>query len=503
MVPKDTPPLSLPTGTRQADQAVVRQAVDLAPLMLRGTDGVISFWAKGLERLYGFKADEAIGQPCHVLLETEFPSPLPQIEEEFFDRGEWNGELENRRRDGRTVRVASHWSLLRNHESGSAIVTEVNIYISSTKERETTAFLASLVESSEDAILSKSLEGIITSWNAAAERLFGYSALEACGQTVTMLFPRDLIEEEQLILKRIIEGEKIEHYETVRRTKSGAEIDVSLSISPIRDRTGTIVGASKIVRDITAQKKALARVEELQSELLHISRLNTVGHMAAALAHELNQPLTAISNYVSGIRRLLATTANQQVNEALARAAEQTERAGDVVQRLRDFVVKGESRKQLMDVNQLVEESLRLGLVGSKSLGIKVETRLGQNLTPALIDRVQIGQVILNIVRNALEAMQDSANRRLVLTTRTLPKGNGVEIAISDTGPGISPEIAHKLFQPFVTTKPSGMGIGLSVCRDIVEAHDGAILAAANEEGGTTFRIVLPLQTESADRDSI
>ena len=502
MDPKDIHPLKNPAGRRESDRVILYQAVDVVPLMLRGTDRVISFWTRAMERLYGFKAKEAIGQTCQALLRTEFLSPLPQIEEEFFDRGEWNGEIENRRRDGEVIRVASQWSLLRGKKSDSAIVAEWHADLSSkTKGAEIAAYLANVVGSSEDAIISKSLEGIITSWNPAAERLFGYTALEACGRPVTMLFPRDLIEEEQRILKRIIAGERVEHYETVRRMKSGAEIDVSLSISPIRDRAGTIVGAAKIVRDITAQKKALARVSELQSELQHISRLSTVGHMAAAFAHELNQPLTAISNYLSGLRRLLGPTANQQVNEALARAAEQTERAGDVIQRLRDFVLKGESRKQLLNLNQLVEESLRLALVGSRSLGIKVEMRLGQNLRPAFVDRVQIGQVLMNIVRNAIEAMQELADRRLLLTTRTLAGENRVEIAIADTGPGISPEITHKLFQPFVTTKPSGMGIGLSICRDIVESHNGKILAAANEERGTTFRIVLPLDIKSSDLD--
>jgi two-component system, LuxR family, sensor kinase FixL len=358
-------------------------------------------------------------------------------------------------------------------------------------------FLARIVEDSEDAILSKSLDGTILTWNPAAQQLFGYTAEEVVGQPVTILFQADRLDEEKKILARIRAGERIRHYETVRLKKSGEEIDVSLSISPIRDRTGAIVGASKILRDITAQKRSLARVEQLQAELLHLSRLSAMGQMAATLAHELNQPLSAISNYLTGARKLLSGPGDlTRLDEAVAKAWEQAVRAGEITQRLREFVLKGEISKEWHDLNQVLDESLKLALVGAKPLGVRVETRLDPNIPPVFIDRIQISQVVFNIVRNALDAMQDTPERRLSVTTRSHRESANVELEIADTGNGISSEVAQRLFQPFVTTKASGMGIGLSICRKIVEIHGGTIAATANERGGTAFHVMLPERWE-------
>jgi two-component system sensor kinase FixL len=353
--------------------------------------------------------------------------------------------------------------------------------------------LKRIVEDSDDAILSKSLDGTVLTWNAAAQRLFGYTAEEIIGRPVTMLFPADRLEEEKDILKRVRVGQRIHHYETSRLKKSGEEIDVLLSVSPIRDHTGAIAGASTILRDITAQKQASARTEQLQAELFHLSRLSAMGQMAATLAHELNQPLSAISNYLSGARKLLSIQGDLTgLDEALAKSAEQAARAGEIVRRLRDFVLKGETTRVWQNLNQLSTETLKLALVGTKPLGLQVEMRLDPSIPPVFIDKIQLSQVIHNIVRNAVEAMQDAPERRLSLTTRSNNEPAYVELEISDTGNGISPEISHRLFQPFVTTKASGMGIGLSICREIVENHGGSIAASANEPRGTAFRVVLP-----------
>ena len=358
--------------------------------------------------------------------------------------------------------------------------------------------LKRIVEDSDDAILSKSLDGTVLTWNAAAQRLFGYTAEEIIGRPVTMLFPADRLEEEKDILKRVRVGQRIHHYETSRLKKSGEEIDVLLSVSPIRDHTGAIAGASTILRDITAQKQASARTEQLQAELFHLSRLSAMGQMAATLAHELNQPLSAISNYLSGARKLLSIQGDLTgLDEALAKSAEQAARAGEIVRRLRDFVLKGETTKDWQNVNQLATETLKLALVGTKPLGLQVEMRLDPNIPPVFIDKIQLSQVIHNIVRNAVEAMQDAPERRLSLTTRSNNEPAYVELEISDTGNGISPEISHRLFQPFVTTKASGMGIGLSICREIVENHEGSIAASANKPRGTAFHVVLPRATRT------
>jgi PAS domain S-box-containing protein len=239
------------------------QMLSRSHVMIRDPVGTINFWAGGLERLYGFTPAEAVGRISHELLNTGFPSSQKNIDAELFDTGEWNGELTQRKRDGETIVVASHWALWRDNED-RAQVTEVS---NETNER-ARAYLASIVESSDDAIIGKTLDGIITSWNKAAQETFGYEAGEICGKSVTLLIPPDRVHEEKAILQRIARGERIEHFESVRLRKDGGEVIVSLTISPIRDWRAEVIGASKIARDITQQRAVQNRLVELQSELV-------------------------------------------------------------------------------------------------------------------------------------------------------------------------------------------------------------------------------------------
>jgi PAS domain S-box-containing protein len=304
--------------------------------MIRDPTGTIRFWAGGLERLYGFRPTEAVGRISHKLLSTEFPSPLRDIDAELFDTGEWQGELAHRRRDGERIVVASHWALWRADEHRAQVI-EVN--------NET--HFADIVESSNDAVIGKTLDSIITSWNKAAEEIFGYQAGEICGKSIAPLIPPDRLHEEEAILQRIARGERIDHFESVRLRKDGSQVIVSLSISPIRDRRGNIIGASKIARDITQQRATQNRLVELQSELAHASRLGTMGQMAAAISHELNQPLAAVDNYLSGLVRLLETIdVPASIADAIRKAREQNRRAGQVVSRLRDLMLKRETARR-------------------------------------------------------------------------------------------------------------------------------------------------------------
>ena len=233
------------------------------------------------------------------------------------------------------------------------------------------------------------------------------------------------------------------------------------------------------------------RLREVQSELVHVSRLTELGQMASALAHEVNQPLTAIRNYVRGGIRLLDAGDSGRAAEALQRAAGQVDRASDVIQRLRQFVKKEESVYAAEDIGVIVEEASAIALLGSEGRSVRLVLDFVPETPPVLADRVQIGQVLLNLMRNAVEAMQAQTRRELVV--RTLLAESMVEVRVSDTGPGIAPEIRDRLFQPFATTKPSGMGVGLSICRSIVEAHGGAISVDDAAGGGTEFRFTLPV----------
>jgi two-component system sensor kinase FixL len=249
------------------------------------------------------------------------------------------------------------------------------------------------------------------------------------------------------------------------------------------------------VRDLTQRQEAERRIEDLQAELLHASRLSVMGQMASTMAHELNQPLTAVTNYLEAGRQLLATGAGrpERIADLMEKAIGQAQRAGDVIRRLREFVGKGETERRPQSVNQLVEEAVALALVGARQRGVRTSFELDHTLPPVVVDHVQIQQVVLNLVRNAIEAMEQVERRELVIGTRTIPEQGMVEISVADSGPGIAPELADRLFQPFVTTKATGMGLGLSICREIVEAHHGRLTASPGSPGGAVFRLTLPI----------
>jgi two-component system sensor kinase FixL len=224
-----------------------------------------------------------------------------------------------------------------------------------------------------------------------------------------------------------------------------------------------------------------------------MSRLTAMGEMASALAHELNQPLSAIANYMKGSRRLLENSPDDRsalLRDAMDKAAEQALRAGQIIRRLRDFVARGEGERRVESVKKLIEEASALALVGAKDLGVRVRFQFDPAVDLVLADKVQIQQVLLNLLRNAIEAMEASQKRDLVIST-VKSSDDMISIGVADTGCGIAPEMTSQLFEPFITTKRHGMGVGLSISRTIVEAHGGQIDAEANPAGGTIFRFTL------------
>jgi two-component system sensor kinase FixL len=354
-------------------------------------------------------------------------------------------------------------------------------------------YLASIVEFSNDAIIGLDMNGVVTSWNRAASRMFGYENADIIGLPAARLFPPDRLHEEDEILMRIKRGEIVAQYETVRLQKNGKDLQISLTASPIVNAEGEVIGVSKIIHDITAQRQAQEELRTLQAEVVHLSRWNMMGMMASSLAHELNQPLTAMLNYVRAARRTIgAAPADIRAAEFLDKAVIETKLAGEIIRSLREFIDKREPSRQPEDIGAVLEDSLTLSLYGGADGREKIKTRIAPDLPPVLIDKVQIQQVILNLVRNALEAMRGMPEGRLVI--EAAPGGPGfVTVSVVDTGPGLAPEVASRLFQPFTTTKEQGMGVGLSICQSIVETHDGKIWAEPNQPQGVIFRFRLPV----------
>ena len=356
------------------------------------------------------------------------------------------------------------------------------------------AHLRSILDTVPDAMVVIDEQGIIQSFSSAAERLFGWNAEEAIGRNVSLLMPTPHKEghdgylaryyrthERRIIgMGRVVVGER----------KDGSTFPMELAVGEMRTSDGRFF--TGFVRDLTERQQTEARLQELQSELVRISRLTALGEMASALAHELNQPLTAIANYLRGSVRLLAqeTLPRERLTEALGKASDQTLRAGDIIRRLRDFVARGETERRVESLPKLIEEAGALALVGAKEHGVRVAFDLDPTVNLVLADKVQIQQVILNLIRNAIDAMEDTPRRELRVVTRAAGPETA-QITVIDSGPGLSPEVADQLFQPFITTKRHGMGVGLSISRTIVEAHGGRIWAETAPEGGARFHFTL------------
>jgi two-component system sensor kinase FixL len=361
--------------------------------------------------------------------------------------------------------------------------------------------LRSILQTIPDAMIVIDGHGIMQLFSTAAERLFGWSEHEAIGQNVSILMPepdrsrhdgyiaryRTTSDPHIIGIGRIVTG----------RRRDGTTFPMHLSIGEMQSAgephfTG-------FVRDLTEHQRTQARLQELQSELVHVSRLTAMGEMASALAHELNQPLAAISNYMKGSRRLLAGSSDPnapKVESALDRAAEQALRAGQIIRRLRDFVSRGESEKRVESLSKLIEEAGALGLAGAREQNVQLRFSLDPNADLVLADRVQIQQVLVNLFRNALEAMAQSSRRELVVASICVAD-DMIEVEVSDTGSGFRDDVIPNLFQTFFTTKDTGMGVGLSISRSIIEAHGGRMWAESNASGGATFRFTLPAADES------
>ena len=361
------------------------------------------------------------------------------------------------------------------------------------------AMLRSILETVPDAMVVIDQHGVILQFSKAAERLFGWRAEDVCGQNVRVLMPSPYHEQHDGYLHRYLTtGERriigIGRV-VVGQRRNGSTFPMELSVGEVNQNGQRLF--TGFVRDLTERQQTRARLQELQDELLHVSRLRSMGEMAAAIAHELNQPLTASANYVAAAIRLIDGPQPDlaHIRQALRLASNQTLRSGEIIRRLRAFVERGETARRPEQLDTLVEEASALALVGLGDRGVTVKFTRDPDLPPVVADRVQVQQVLLNLLRNAVEAMESSPVRELTLGTARWD--SMVAVSVADTGSGIPPAIEAQLFQPFVTTKSAGMGIGLSVCRAIIEAHGGRLWVEPNPGGGSVFRFTLPVAQET------
>jgi len=364
------------------------------------------------------------------------------------------------------------------------------------------ALLSAMEETSLDAIITIDHRGLMLSFNPAAQRLFGYPPDEVIGRNVKMLMPSPFREEHDGYIGRYMStGEKriIGIGRVVAgQKKDGAIFPLELSVGESRvEGAPVFVGFIRDSSDIQSEQR---RVQELQRELFHVSRLGEMGQLVSSLAHEVNQPLAAIVNYTQ-VARQMADSADDEtarrIGGVLEKVAAPTTRAADIIKRLRAFIDRREGERRRESPRQLIEEALALGLVGPASRATRLVLDMAPELPDVEVDRVQVQQVIVNLIRNAVDAMEGSPRRELIVgAVRDGP--DFVRVSVGDTGSGIAPEVAPRLFGAFVTTKPDGMGVGLSICKTIIDAHGGRISCEARAGGGTTFSFTLPVHREEA-----
>jgi len=379
--------------------------------------------------------------------------------------------------------------------------------MSALKTRITSTIMAHDLQSDElQALLDASVDGIviidhrggIESFNRAAERLFGYGAKELLGRSVnTLMTERDAKAHDNYLARYLSTG--VAHIvgtgrEVTARRKDGSTFPVWLSVGVVESQ-----GAPRFVgfvQDLTLRRQSEDQARRLQERLWHVSRLATVGEMASGIAHELNQPLAAIANYAQACDRLLAHPSENldDVREALKEITGQAVRAGDIIRRMRSLTRHHDAPRERADVNALISELTELVEADARHQDVRYSLRLGAGLPEVEVHRTQIQQVILNLVRNAIEALAETAAGLREVIVRTAEADGHVEISISDSGPGLSPSIAPRLFEPFCTSKPAGTGLGLAISRTIVGQHGGTLDYRANTPRGACFTLRIPAE---------
>ena len=480
---------------------LIDAAQGYAIYMLNPT-GHVTLWNKGAERLKGWSEAEVLGQHTSLFYpEDQIEAGKPQSDLEVArTEGKLEEEAWRLRKDGSEflahITIAPLYDQAEELRGFSKIIRDVTEQRAiERKLRVGTAHLESILSTVPDAMVVIDAQGHMLSFSAAAERLFGYSEREVIGSNVSMLMPSpDRERHDGYIARYLTTGERriIGRGRTVTgRRKDGSTFPMDLFVGEaLVDEERIFTG---FVRDLTEAQDAERRVEELRRDLVHAARISAMGTMASTLAHELNQPITAIANYMQGIENLLETPSMDDmpmIREAVADSASEALRAGQIVRRLREFVARGEVEKRVEDLPALIEEASQLALIGARERGVSARFELDPTATPVLVDRVQTQQVLINLMRNAVEAMEDANTRELLVATRN-EEGGFVRVTVADSGPGISPESADRLFRAFESSKPGGMGLGLSICRTIVEASGGRIWAEPRKGGGTSFHFTL------------
>jgi PAS domain S-box-containing protein len=457
------------------------------PIISKRLDGTIISWNGAATRVFGYQPSEIIGKSILTLI----PPELRHEEDEILRKLRAGERIEHfettrMRKNGERFPISVTISPIRDASGNIVAASKIAHDISERRRtEESISRLAAIVDSADDAIVGKTLNGIVTSWNKAAERIFGYTAEEMIGQSILRLIPEGLYYEEDEILRKLRAGERIEHYETTRKKKSGELFQVSVTISPIIDHSGKVIGASKIARDISDKK----RVEQL---LIQSEKLAATGRMAAAIAHEINNPLESLINVIFLARQHSAP--DSRVSQLLLTAEQELERVSHIARQTLGYY-KDTGAPTDVHVHELIQNVLTVYNSKMMSADIAVDSRFN-DLQKISVSKGEMLQVFSNVIANAIDAMKQGGV--LSITTRNVLSSpqDGIEIVIRDTGVGIEQEHLPRVFEPFFTTKGIlGTGIGLWVAKQLVSRRGGQISIASSttpKNSGTTVTIFIP-----------
>ncbi|TSD66973.1 PAS domain-containing sensor histidine kinase [Inquilinus sp. KBS0705] len=477
---------------KQAVLAAIIAASD-DTIISKTLQGIITSWNPAAERMFGYSESETIGKHISIII------PPERIDEEAYIIGQITQGKRVERFE--TIRVARDGSLIPISLSVSPIKDSNGNVVGASKiardirDRHTAyekqSILAAIVASSDDPIISKTLQGIITSWNPAAERMFGYTEAEAIGKHISLIIPPDRLGEEEVIISNIAGGNKIDHFETKRRTKNGVDIALSVTVSPVTDWSGNIIGASKIIRDISERLNAQeekARLYE-QVKILNDKKDEFIG----LASHELKTPLTSISGYLQILSGIIT---DEKARSFVDKTRQQVKKLGALVSDLLD-ISKIEAGKlalsvETFNIRQVLDDAIELLSNGNN----KYQIQLNTNITSLKVigDPNRIEQVIINLLTNAIRYSPGSNNILVYLTA----EANEVKIGVQDFGVGIEPSKLGEIFSRFYRVDDanpniSGLGIGLYLSHEIVTRHNGRIWAESQPGVGSTFWFTLPL----------
>ncbi len=461
----------------------------------------ITLFNQGAEKTFGYRAEEVLGRRLDILIPPRFVEAHVRHTEQFAASPDAlrpmnaRGPVFGLRKDG--TEFPAEASISKFEVGGETVLTvRLRDVTARMQAEEGLSRLAAIVESSEDAIYSKTLDGIVLTWNAGAERLYGYSAQEIKGRPISLVIPPDRAHELPLIYERIRRGERVQPYETVRVRKDGRQIDVSLSISPIKDVAGRTVAASTIVRDITERKR-------LEMQMRQAQKMEAIGTLAGGIAHDFNNLLTAIGGYTELAGDSVAKGGPAWHNLQAVLAA--TKRAKDLVRQILTFSRHGEQEQKPVALQPIVREVMRL-LRASLPATIEIRQHIDPDCGTVLADPTQMHQVLMNLCANAGYAMRErrgllevcldavDVDAEFAIRHPGLAIGPHVRLTVWDTGPGMPPSVRERVFDPFFTTKGpgEGTGLGLAVVHGIISSHQGMITVDSAPGLGTKFEVFLP-----------